>query len=145
VDTEATNAALTPAAVSKSISKTEWTTNARRYSVWTRNIAGNMHANTDRCIRRRCCKDAGYMYPAMFPGLYIALQWESNESCSKVTHFTHRCRLLWRSAELQLALRGQWSDIYWRIMLSWLHSEIRSVHSMVSQTVQEVATFYKGG
>jgi hypothetical protein len=35
VDTEATNAALTPAAVSKSISKTEWTTNARRYSVWT--------------------------------------------------------------------------------------------------------------
>jgi hypothetical protein len=51
VDTEATNAALTPAAVSKSISKTERTTNARRYSVWTRNITGNMYADIDRCIR----------------------------------------------------------------------------------------------
>jgi hypothetical protein len=49
LSTEATNAALTPAAVSKSISKTERTTNARRYSVWTRNIAGTMYADTDHC------------------------------------------------------------------------------------------------
>jgi hypothetical protein len=54
VCTEATNAALTPAAVSRSISETEWTTDARRCSVWTRNIAGNMYADTDRCIRWRC-------------------------------------------------------------------------------------------
>jgi hypothetical protein len=64
VDTEATKAALTPAAVSKSISKTEkqQTLDAIQFG----------HAT---CMQIQIVvfgEDAGYMYPAMFPGLHMA-------------------------------------------------------------------------